>query len=231
MFEGGKMFKSKYTLAVAAVIGAFLAPAAARASIVLPGGMVSGGGWTATFPVGINLTIDTANSDEFVVTKTADFISDEGLDITFLQTSASASPLIIVGAENLTNNSGGAWSGFQFLVINTLQGNTPAAVFSGATFNQTTFSNTSIDPAKDTVTLTDGTIANGQTVNWGGPDGGQLVIDANPTSSAPFKVLDFKEIPIPGGGSVPLPAAGWMGLSGLAGGVLLAARKKVAALA
>lgn len=220
------MFHRSKALAAAAIAaGIFSAAGVAHADVVLKSGDTMDG-WKVTFPAGITLSASsTGATDAFTLQKGATFDSTEGLDITFTQIDATARPMITFDTEQVTNNSGTPWSGFQFLLQNTLAGNSPAATFASADdtfktitpFTTTTFSN-------DTVTLGGGTLANGATATWGaGTDGGDLVINANPAATG-TKVLDFKESPIAGTG-IPVPAAGWTGLTGLVGLGLLSVRR------
>jgi len=173
-------------------------------------------GWKITFPAGIALVDD--GGSHLTLEKAAAFTSLEGLDITFNQVSYSASSTITITDESITNVSGGPFGGFQFLLLNTLQGNASAPKFAGGlAFNGTTppFANQTQNAAGDTITLSGGSLANNDTAKWGfDPNGGDLVINANPATSGLKKVLDFKEIPQ---SFIPLPAAAWSGLTGLLG--------------
>jgi len=215
--------------ALAAVVGmAGVSQAVTVTSTVLTSGDVEGG-WRITFPVGIALAEDSgSNGVNLVLEKTAAFDSLEGLDITFTQVGTSATSTITITDESVTNVSGSAWSGFQFLLLNTLPGNAAPGVFApGEAFAGSTppFDGPQSDTPDD-ITLGGGTLGNTDTAKWGfGAAGGDLVIEANPATTGEKKVLDFKEIPIVA--AVPLPAAGWTGLSGLVGLGLIAGAKRV----
>jgi len=217
--------------ALAAVVG-LAGVSRATTTTVLTSGDVENG-WRVTFPVGIALAEDdTSTSVNLVLEKTAAFDSLEGLDITFTQVSDSASSTITISDESVTNVSNSAWSGFQFLLLNTLPGNaSPAAFGGGKAFNGSTPPFADQSDTADDITLSGGTLGNTDTAKWGGlltPAGGDLVIDANPATSGLKKVLDFKEIPIGGvTPTVPVPAAAWTGLSGLLGLGLIAGAKRM----
>jgi hypothetical protein len=218
---------TKLTIAAAAILAAgFVSSTQAAAVLSVP--VVSGNtydGWNITYPVGISLVSD-ASTGGLVLEKNAAFDSAEGLDITFTQVSYSASPTITVTDESITNVSGAAFGGFQFLALNTMAGNAGAPTFApGVAFAGGTAPFTTQTDSSDVITLGGGTLGNTQTAKWGfGATGGDLVIDANPASSGAKKVFDFKEIPVT---AVPLPAAAWTGLSGLVGLGLIGSAKRL----
>lgn len=209
------MIRSKLSLAALAVSAAvFAGVGSAHAATVLKSGGSPIDGWKITFPADVTL-IDEGGGT-LTLAKAATFNSAEGLDITFTQVgTTTVSPTITFASETITNNSGSAFNSFQFLLQNTFAGSSSNAVFSGTTFTNTGVFTTTT-PGSDTITLSGGTLANGATTNFGGTDGGSLVINANPVTTG-TKVIDFKEIPGPGPTGVPIPAAAWTGLSGLLG--------------
>jgi len=202
-------------IALAAVTGlASVAGFAGAATVVASATGVKSGavvdGWEVTFPSGIALISDGGST--LSLEKEAAFVSLEGLTINFTQVSTSASPTISIVDETLTNLSGSSWGDFQFLLASPLT-TTPAAFdttqgFTAAglgPFTTSAFS-TGVNPA-DTYTLGGGTVANGGTADLGFDSaagvGGDLVIDANPTSTLSAngfgQLIDFKEIPMAGG--------------------------------
>lgn len=192
-----------------------VAQAASGATVLKNGDTLDG--WKVTFPAGITLVAEDGNT--LALHKGATFDSAEGLDITFTQTSPAASPTITLLDESVTNNTAAPFNSFQFLLLNTLPGDAAPAAFDSAanTFKQIA-PFTKSDFSSDTITLSGGSLAAGDTAHFGGgTDGGSLVIDAHPAASGLKKVLDFKEIPTTGPASVPLPSAVWSGLSMLAG--------------
>jgi hypothetical protein len=218
-----RMNKSLIAAAAAAVLG--FGATQSHAAVLLHSGNVVDG-WKISFPSSITLFSD--GGDLLTLEKDPTFFSTEGLVITFTQLSANASPKIVIQDENVTNESGSDWKGFQFLV-----GGTRTASFQPGAFDNgmdaPPFTNESIDSAHDTINLGGGVLPNGDTAIWG--EGGQnplasdLVINANPGYGkyCMKQNLSFKEIPV----AVPLPAAAWSGMSGLLGLGLLAHAKKI----
>jgi hypothetical protein len=174
-------------------------------------------GWTITFPSDINLVVDPASTgSELQLEKLATFKSaSSGLIITFVQASANAASTFDINGEALTNESGVNWGGFQYLLINhdagaafTQSAGSPFAPPVG--YNAVSFSSTSV--------VYSGSQANGATSDWGmDPADGGLIWTVDPAGVGTR--FDLKEIPLTGGFTpvVPLPAAGWQGLSGLLG--------------
>jgi len=222
-----RLFKTAAGLAVAAALGV-AANAHANTVMLTSGDVVDG--WRISFPTGIALDSDSVPGQgcNLVLEKFAAFDSLEGLDITFTQVNYHASPTITLADEKITNVSGTNWNGFQFLLNDTLQGMGGASSFSQS-FNLN-------DPADNLFTSQSvhnqeidfyGSVPDTYTSQLGfGADGGQVVIDANPSSMCEKKVIDFKEIPVVCA-AVPVPAAAWTGLSGLLGLGLLGSVKKL----
>ena len=210
------------TVSAAAVVTVLGLGAQSHAASVLKSGDTVDG-WKVTFPVGIALTND--GGSHLTLEKMAAFDSLEGLDITFTQVKYTASSKIEITDESITNVSGQDFNGFQFLALNTLPGNAAPAALEGNAFTGGTAPFTKQSDSADTITLSGGVLHDTDTAKWGfGANGGALVIDANPAASGMRKVFDFKEIPV---AAVPLPAAGWTGLSGLLGLGLIAHAKKI----
>jgi hypothetical protein len=212
---------------VVACAAPFLFLSSARAASVTSGDVLDG--WKVTFPPGIGLTQVDSNSGGPVLelSKAAVFSSLEGLAITFVQTSAAASPTVSIVSESVTNFSGSDWSGFQFLLASPLAPELTAASFTGSFSNIGSFTTSNV--ASNNVQLGGADIANGLAVDFGGAGGGALTISADPTDGGLPQVFVLKELPVGGGGSgpmVPLPAAVWSGLSGLGFLAVLAAFNK-----
>jgi hypothetical protein len=215
------MVGKKLTLATALVV-AGLAGSSQAATVLSSGSQVDG--WSISFPVGISLVSD--GGPTLTLEKGAAFTNIEGLVITFTQVSYNASPTIDITDETVTNVSGQDWSGFQFIAANTLTGNAGAATLEPNAFNNSTPPFTTQTDSPSTITLGGGVQPNLATADWGfGSSGGDLVIDANPATSGVKKVFDFKEIPVTS--VIPLPAAGWMGLTGLVGLGLISSAKRM----
>ena len=215
------MVSKKFSLAAAAAVAGIVSSAHA-ATVLKSGDTVDG--WKISFPVGISLVSD--GGSELTLEKGAAFTNIEGLVITFTQVSYTASSDIDITDESVTNVSGASWSGFQFLAAPTLDGNAGDPTLEGGAFADSTSPFATQTDTSSTVTLGGGTLANLDTASWGfGADGGGLTIDANPASSGLKKVFSFKEIPI--ASVIPLPAAGWTGLTGLLGLGLIASAKRM----
>jgi hypothetical protein len=219
------MVSKKFVLATAALAAASFAGTSHAATVLTSGDTVDG--WKITFPVGIALVSD---GPDVTLEKFAAFDNIEGLPITFVQVSASASPTVVITDESLTNVTGETWTGFQFLLANELPGNTAPAAFTGPVFAGDTAPFASQTETADTITLSDGTLANTDTAKFGfDAAGGQLTIDTNPATDGSMKVFDLKEIPLVT--AVPIPAAAWTGLSGLVGLGLIGSAKRLRRIA
>jgi len=229
------MKNMKLSLAMAAAFALGAAGSSHAAPVTPTQNVVSGnvyGGWRITINTQfIHLVVDGSpltNGVNLDLEKFAGFQSNEGLDITFTQVDTTATSKITIDDEHVTNATGTAWSGFQFVLVPTLVGGGgPPAFASGKAFAGLTPPFADQTDSPNLITLSNGVLADGHTADWGeGPNGGALVIDANPSSSTKMKqVIDFKEIPIVA--AVPLPAAAWTGLSGLLGLGLIAGFKRV----
>jgi len=206
-------------------------------------------GWTASWATFrdpyLALNVDFESTDSVYIEKKMNFqpsdVDASGLFINpvvivFQQTSANALPFIVINDEQLINNTGVTWNGFKFTIL----GGTPGATFdAGRTDVSPPGAGFSLDP------FTNGTYSQGDTiltVGQGGniPDGGVwfpgaqsggLAISALPMSDL-SGAFTLKEQPLIGGvpNVIPLPAAAWSGLTGLAGLALVATRKHLGRL-
>ena len=69
------------------------------------------GGWTITYPVGITIeTVNTGGINTLDLIKNANLDINEGLSITFTQTTGLATQSIIIDSENITNSTGTNWT-------------------------------------------------------------------------------------------------------------------------
>lgn len=195
-------------IAAIAAIGYFGSNAHA-ASVLYSGESVDG--WTVTFTGGISLVDDGGNT--LTLEKFAAFTpgsQDKGLVINFTKTpgaTVSSDPINIVD-EAVTNLTGEAWTGFQFIVAST-NPSSPAKIdstFSTGSISPFTTSTESADGS--TVTLSGGSLASGSTGLWGFDPGSPALSIGNLSAQSSFSL---KEIPL----SIPLPSAAWSGLSGL----------------
>jgi len=207
------MFKMAAVAGMTAVLGLF---SGAKAATVLTSGSTYDG-WVVTEAPGISLVVDNATGSTLTLEKSAVFKNDEGLLITFTQASSGAASTIDINNESITNVSGGAWSGFQFLLANSGGDATFGATFANP------LGGGAPTVGADTITYA-GTQANFATSMWGFGSDGDLIINANPEGLG--TTFTFKEIPVTGP-LVPLPAAGWQGLVGLAGLGLVAFAKNL----
>lgn len=194
-------------------------------------------GWYASFDDNIDLTILSTANNGIVLSlqKFADFTGEQTatgvvqpLSIVFRQVSRDAVSQIAIEEESVLNDTGTAWAGFRFLLEGGVGGNTP-------TFDTAASADFSVDPF-DTKTWKNGNkeleVSGGGTVGSGnfpdnlwqpGRESGALVINANPFSSGSLaQTFVFKEQPI----LIPLPAAAWTSLSGLAAVGMLAGAKR-----
>jgi hypothetical protein len=231
--QGGFMKSRSFVYAAVAVIAAVLSfSGSARAATILQNGATVDG-WMVSFPAGAGISLVADNSTGIVLDleKQAIFSSQEGLVITFTQNGAAgtAAPQIAIVDESVTNATNQSWSGFQFLLTSPLaEGQTFASEFANTAI--TPFTTTTVDPTSTSVTLGGGTLAAGATGSWGfGANGGDLVMNANPSSSGMPSTFYLKEIPIVGGGTpvIPLPAAAWSSLVGLMGLSIIGGLKKL----
>jgi hypothetical protein len=199
---------------VFAAAAMFAGNSSARAAAVTP--VVSGqsyNGWQITIGSSdVSLIKDPSGASSLSLEKAATITPSDvsGLAITFTKTGGSAASSIVIDDEAITNHTGVALTGFEFLLTGTSSAfvsslTSPFAPPTG--YTSFVFSPTSI--------IYSGTQANGATSDWGFDADGDLVI--NPGTDSSFT---FTEIPIGSGGpfgppGVPLPAAAWQGLVGL----------------
>jgi hypothetical protein len=238
----GMFFVTKFvktlTIAGFATVAGFLVTPALGAAVPSNGSTYDG--WLITPTQNVSLTADDTNPDDVVLTKAATFDSIGSLAVSFTQVSTTAASTITFDSESVTNDSGGSWAGFQFLLLNpsgnatfTDGGGSPFLLPGG--FTSGTF-------ASDNVVYV-GTQGNKTTSKWGGKNvlsiatnpkgvGTTFDIDEVPLLSSDLAAATAGGIPLPttssgstttGGGpstpAVPLPSAAKMGLLGLAIGV------------
>lgn len=209
------------------------------AAPVQAGSLVLGNsGWRATWDssfdsadgTSVTLTVLAETSQAVVLQKVAVFADGPDqygliapVEINFEQISPTAVADIVITSESLTNASGVDWSGFKFIIEDGTTNTAADTSFdllrtfgTPPPFNVSPFQvvdTGGITDQPQTITLGDGILANGQVWRPGvGPVGGELVIHAAPSQVGTQRFI-LKEQPIPA--AVPLPAAVWMGLSGL----------------
>jgi len=192
------------------------------------------GGWEITSDPGVSLTVTGVNSNQVLViqNKSVTFSDGTPLGVTFTQVSSDAVSSIEFATETIGNATGSTWTGFQFSVSGDARfdgiTNTFVPPF-GTGVNYTTVNLSSLH----TVLTYIGSQSDGATSDWGSTNpGDDLLIDALPTAGEPFASFTLTESP-QGVSSkvVPLPAAAWQSLTGLAVlAVIPAARKKLSAV-
>ncbi|MGD0461980.1 MAG: VPLPA-CTERM sorting domain-containing protein [Tepidisphaeraceae bacterium] len=196
-------------------------------------------GWDISWTTGVGLAInqDGSSSTQVDVEKTATFTApNQGYQITFEPIqgySGKSATQFVIPDETIANNTGASFNGFAFVLLPTVAGSTTfksvARTFippTGPGYDYTTVSLTS----GNTILAYTGTQKNGATSFWGNGDpsasGDNLLIDATPHDG-----FSLKELSSSGGGStgpvVPLPAAAWQSLAGLAGLALIGVRRQM----
>jgi hypothetical protein len=221
-----KLFEKTTTMLVLVVAGAMLfvsAGAAHAASKVL-----TGSGWRVHFGNGLNVTLDGVTSDraEVKIEKIAQFTEpfDRGvgptLELTFEQVDFDAVPYIVVDAESVFNQTGTPWAAFRFNLTEATNGSDEHVQFDAEKtfedddpFDIDPFTTWEFNSDFTELVVAGGTVPNDSVWTPGsGNDAGELVIYGAPVSSGTKRAFFFKEQPI-----IPLPAAAWTGLIGLAG--------------
>ncbi|HEX4052867.1 MAG TPA: VPLPA-CTERM sorting domain-containing protein [Tepidisphaeraceae bacterium] len=237
------MFRScrKAVIAVGAVVAGFgvWGGASAPAAEIQNVSPVQIDGWDISWTTGVGLAINQDSSPGQVdVEKTATFTApNQSYQISFAPipgyTGTTATQFVIPD-ETIVNNTGASFNGFSFVLMPTVAGSTTfgsAQTFSLPTGPGYSYSSVSLTSGNSVLTYT-GTQGNGVTSFWGNGDpsssGDNLLIDATPGDS--FALLESSSA---GGHAVPLPAAAWQSLIGLAGlGIIgLARQRKVRRLA
>lgn len=219
-------------LAILAV--AVIAGTAPAGTIVL-----GNSGWAATWasfrdPV-LSVNVDFETADSVFIEKKINFLPSDlnptafFIDpavIVFQQISPNAKPFIVVNDEQVINNTGLDWIGFEFTLL--------GATFDTALTNVNQPGGFSIDPFTTATYLNNnsllqvggGVVPSGPAGNnvWfpGAQSGGLYVISA-PGGAGTMTAFSFKEQPI----IIPLPAAAWTGLGTLAGLFVIRARSSL----
>jgi hypothetical protein len=179
----------------------------------------SAGGWSASAPDDVNVGLQVLGlvNGTLFLKKHAVFSGEESngiIPINFLKGQSGVNK-IVIDFEEIGNETGKAFDSFSM----TLLGDATYADSSSG-FNGDVFKKTDLSVNKQVVTLSDGSLGDGESFFPGfGKNGGDLTINA----TGSFSLNE-------GAGSppavIPLPAAAWMSLSGLLGlGALKGARK------
>jgi hypothetical protein len=174
-------------------------------------------GWNISVPTGVALTVTTSDNEIFVE-KAANFTQpNQGFQVAFQPVKGvTGATSIDFTDESIQNNSGKAFNGFQFILINTGTSNATfpsvSNVFSPPSGTGYAFTSVNLNGSKDTLSYL-GHQDSGSTSLWGSAaPGDNLLINA--PIGADFS---FKELPSSGGTTVPLPASAWQSLFTLGG--------------
>jgi len=178
-------------------------------------------GWTITGWPGVALSV-TSGSNGISIEKRANFtVPNTGFPIGFSPVSGgSPATSIDIQDEQIANNTGETFTGFDFILLNT---GTANATFAAASLTNpfsppTEYTGSTLEDNGQELVYT-GLQNTGTTSDWG-TDGSTLLIDAPAGSD-----FSLKELPTfgsgggggGGGSAVPMPAAAWQSLVGLAG--------------
>lgn len=193
-------------------------------------------GWDISWSTGVGLSVtQDSSSSQVDVEKTATFTApNQGYQITFEPIqgfSGTSATQFVIPDETIANNTGASFNGFSFVLMPTVAGSTTfdsvARTFippTGSGYDYTTVNLTS----SNTILAYTGTQNNGVTSFWGNgdpsPSGDNLLIDATAGDGFSLKELSSSGGP---GSVVPLPAAAWQSLAGLAGLALIGLRRQM----
>ena len=187
-------------------------------------------GWTISWPtpgVGLSVSQDATSAVQVDLEKSATFTApNQGFQITFAPTSGSTptADVFVFPDESIINETGKSFSGFSFILINSGTANatfggplTPGFIPpSGPGYNYTSVTETNGKTELDYK----GTQDNGATSFWGAgiPDTTNSAFDGLVIDAPAGSVFSLKELSVSGPpNSVPVPAAAWQSLVGLAG--------------
>jgi hypothetical protein len=177
-------------------------------------------GWNISAPADVSLTV-TSSGNEIFVEKAANFTTpNQGFQVGFqpISGASGAATSIDFTDETIQNNTGSAFKGFQFILLNTGGANATfpnvSNVFAPPSGTGYSYTSVSLNGSSDILSYAGNQDA-GTTSSWGSAaTGDNLLIDA-PTGSA----FSLKELSQSGGGgggtAVPVPAAAWQSLAGL----------------
>jgi hypothetical protein len=194
-------------------------------------------GWTISWGTGVGLVItQDTNANQVDVEKTATFTApNQGLQITFSPTggpvaeiSTTTATQFVIPDETIVNHTGSSFSAFSFILLNKTSTlatfDSVARTFIPPTGSGYDFSTVNLTSGNTILTYT-GTQGDGVTSFWGNGDpsaaGDNLLIDAPAGSDFSLKELSSA------GSVVPLPAAAWQSLTGLAGLALFGLRRQL----
>jgi hypothetical protein len=205
--------------AALASLGALRMSSAATATLIEQDSSEVVDGWNITTAPGVALVAISSNN-EIYIEKAANFtVPDQGLQISFDPVAGVGSPATLIDFtdEMVQNNTGQAFSGFDFLLLNIGSANATfpgvSNVFAPPKGTGYDYTSVNLNGTGDVLSYTGNQDA-GTTSSWGSAAvGDNLLIDAPAGSD-----FTFKEQSESGGGgtAVPVPAAAWQSLASLA---------------
>jgi len=216
----GSGYKKAVIAAVAVVAGFGVLRSSQAATLIENGGSSVVDGWNITTAQGVSLVV-TLSGSEISIDKTASFTApNQELPVVF-QASGSGATQIDFTGEELLNNTGSAFSGFQFILQNVGTANATfdglGDVFAPPSGTGVDFTSVALNTSKDILSYT-GTQNAGTTSIWGSANpGDDLLIDAPVGSEFTLKEVSIAGSGGGGGSVVPLPSAAWQSLVGLLG--------------
>jgi MYXO-CTERM domain-containing protein len=232
-FLGGSSMRSSYKKTATAVstmlasLGA-LRMTSADATLIENDQSAVVDGWNITAPTGVSLSV-TTNDNELFIEKSANFTEpNQGFQVGFqaVANGGSLATSIDFTDETIQNNTGQAFSGFDFILLNTGSSNATfpsnSNVFKPPSGTGYAYTSVNLNSAGDLLSYT-GTQDAGSTSSWGSAAAGDnLLIDA--PAGADFSLKELSESGGGGGvSSVPLPSATSQSLAGLVGLALFGA--------
>jgi len=229
------------TLSAAALLGFAGLSQAAPKPLTDNTGVSSGWTWdvsSASEPF-VNLVFIRSSGNQFFFEKDAEFRTNDVLTITFNKVDPNAKTLVI-NDETVVNNTGTDWNGFKLELSSGSVAGTPNFAFATSDsapgigdfridpFAAFQFYNANGGAANTGLLLNGGQpLKSGATWFPGAQSNTGLAIVATGTDTT----FTLKEIPQTGTTVIPLPAAAWSGLSGLAGLAIIGLVKKTRRLA
>jgi hypothetical protein len=236
---------------------ASIAMFAAAAAIAVNAGSAHAGslqlgnsGWTASwspiFDNDLSLGVDFVGTDTVFIEKHATFgegsVNQAGfidpIVIEFQQTSSHAVPFIAIDDEQVVNKTGLNWNGFKFTILGGSTGTSQDVQFDtvktdvappGSGFSIDPFTTHLYSNNNQILEVGGGSIPSTVPNNVWFPGQGAntaLYMHVSPIAGV-LREFTLKEQPTPGGHVIPLPAAAWSGLTGLAGLALMGSKKQV----
>jgi len=205
------------TAALAVIVGIMCSAIPASAATQQLLNASEAGGWTATAPDDVNVGLQVLGliNGTLFIKKHAVFSGEEEngiIPIQFLKGNSGVNK-IVIDFEELGNETGSSFSSFSMTLLGDASYADSSSGFDGDAFSKTTLS-----ADKKVVTLSDGSVASG-TSFFPGFSSGDLTINAEGS----FSLNEGAGTPPV---VIPLPAAAWMGISGLLGlGALQGAKK------